>query len=68
MRGLFDMLDRELPRKGCDHSRRLTSAYLAEHGLASEQFSQWLDKHGGFCDCEVLANVEPFWLELTRRS
>jgi hypothetical protein len=55
---LFDMLDEQLPRQGCDHSRRLTRAWLEAHAHDVATVFAWLDKHSGFCDCEVLANVE----------
>ena len=55
---MFDMLDVELPRQGCDHSRRLTQAWLAARGYEAANVFAWLDEHGGYCDCEVLANVE----------
>jgi hypothetical protein len=58
LKAMFDMLDVELPRKGCDHSRRLTRAWLHLHGHDVERVFAWLDTQSGFCDCEVLANVE----------
>jgi hypothetical protein len=58
LKAMFDMLDAELPRKGCDHSRRLTQAWLTSRGFDVERVFAWLDTQGGFCDCEILANVE----------
>ena len=29
--------------------------------LDLDQIHAWLDQHGGFCDCEVLANSEEAW-------
>jgi hypothetical protein len=58
LRAMFDMLDVQLPREGCDHSRRLTEAWLKSRGHDVDRVSAWLDTLGGFCDCEVLANVE----------
>lgn len=55
---MFEMLDVELPLKGCDHSRRLTQAWLVSRGHHVESVFAWLDEHSGLCDCEVLANVE----------
>jgi hypothetical protein len=55
---MFDMLDVEFPRQGCDHSRRLTKAWLESRGHDVEKVFVCLDDHGGHCDCEVLANVE----------
>ena len=61
MQAMFDMLDVELPRQGCDHSLRLTRAWLASQGLSTELVVAWLRDNGGFCDCEVLANSEHAW-------
>ena len=66
LQALFDMLDRELPRQGCDHTLRLTRGFVTEHGLPMEAVVQWLGKYSGFCDCEVLANVEQHFRELLR--
>ncbi len=55
---MFDMLDIELPLQDCDHSRRITKAWLAGRGHDVDAVCAWLDTQGGYCDCEVLANVE----------
>lgn len=58
MRALFDHLDRWLGEHPCDHTRQVTDNYLRQHGLAQDVYLAWFDAHGGFCDCEVLANCE----------
>jgi hypothetical protein len=58
LRELFQMLDVQLPRQPCDHTRRLTKAWLEERGHDVAQVFAWLDTVGGFCDCEVLFNAE----------
>jgi hypothetical protein len=63
LRAMFDMLDRELPIRGCDRTRRLTLGFLERGGHPIETVLAWLDENGGFCDCEVLANVEERWLD-----
>lgn len=59
----FDALDRSLVEHGCDHTRRLSEAILAEQGRSEsvERVFAWFDAHSGYCDCEVLANVEEVW-------
>jgi len=57
---LFDHLDVSLG-SGCDHTLRITRAYLQEHSLPEGAIVLWLGEYGGFCDCEVLANVEDQW-------
>jgi len=63
LRAMFAWLDRELPSRGCHHTRRLTQEFLEQRGLSTEAVLSWLDDNGGFCDCEVLANVEERWLD-----
>lgn len=63
LRVMFDTLDRGLPIRGCDHTRRMTQEFLERHGHPIEIVLAWLDENGGYCDCEVLANVEERWLD-----
>lgn len=63
LQAMFDELDRDLPIHGCDRTRRLTLLFLKRRGLPAEAVLSWLDIRGGFCDCEVLANVEEHWLD-----
>ena len=57
LRDLFDHLDRpDLPL--CDHSLRHTSDFLRQRGIEIEPVAVWLREQGGYCDCEVIANVE----------
>ena len=58
LRAMFNMLEAELPRKGCDHTRRMTQAWLENRGYDVGPVFAWLDTEGGYCDCEILANVE----------
>jgi len=57
---LFDHLDSALSA-GCDHSFKLTRQFLQAHDLPEATIIPWLGEYGGFCDCEVLANVEQEW-------
>ena len=57
---LFDYLDGALSA-GCDHSLRLTRQFLQVNQLPESTIIPWLGEYGGFCDCEVLANVEQEW-------
>jgi hypothetical protein len=61
MKALFDMLDIEFPRQGCDHTLRLTRAWLESNALPVEEVVAWLHENGGNCDCEAFANAEPAW-------
>ena len=57
---LFDYLDESLAG-GCDHSLRLTEQFLISREIQPESVVPWLGECGGFCDCEVLFNVEERW-------
>ena len=59
---LFDHLDSALS-VGCDHSLKLTRQFLQAHDLPEATVISWLGEYGGFCDCEVLANVEQEWAQ-----
>lgn len=54
---LFDFLDCE-DAPECDHSLRKTEHFLRSRNLSVEKVVPWLREHGGYCDCEVLFNVE----------
>ena len=57
---LFNYLDIKL-EDGCDHTPRITIAFLTSTELSSESILPWLQEQDGFCDCEILANVEESW-------
>ena len=55
---LFDYLDEHLG-DGCDHSLTMTTEFLKDKGIENiDKVGVWLNNNGGYCDCEVLMNVE----------
>jgi hypothetical protein len=44
---------------GCDQTHRATDAWAAGHGIALDRLHEGLEEWGGFCDCEVVMNVDP---------
>jgi len=58
---LFDHLDEVFGNEGCDHTPKITKAFLESRNLNTEEILPWLEEYGGYCDCEVLANVEDSW-------
>lgn len=55
---LFDHLDENLGDE-CDDELTLTTQFLQEKGIENiDKVVEWLNNNGGYCDCEVLANVE----------
>jgi hypothetical protein len=56
---LFDFLDDEFEKNGCDDSLKMTKQFLETNHITNiEEVKNWLKENGGFCDCEVLYNVE----------
>lgn len=61
---LFDFLDEKLGEYDCDHSLKLTNVFLQEYKIENiEEIKNWLQENGGYCDCEVLNNVEEMFDE-----
>jgi hypothetical protein len=56
---LFDMLHRERAAERCDNTCRMTERWLDESRLPAAKVLSWLRQRGGYCDCEVVLNVEP---------
>jgi hypothetical protein len=54
---LFSFLDETLSETECDDTLRLTIKFAQSHGLDENRLRSWTEKYGGYCDCEVLANV-----------
>lgn len=56
---LFDFLDEKLEEHDCDDSLKLSKQFLETNHITNiEEITNWLKENGGFCDCEVLYNVE----------
>lgn len=56
---LLECLDDQLNNVECDHTLRLTKQWAQEHGQSVEAITNAVLSFGGYCDCEVLANVTP---------
>jgi hypothetical protein len=67
LKELFDFLDRENP-PACDHTLRETIGFLTSRGLNPAVVIPWLEQHGGYCDCEVIYNVEEKFGEIVGRE
>jgi len=57
LRALFDLLDRE-NAPPCDHTLKETIEFLRERSLDVDRVLAWLREYGGYCDCEVIYNVD----------
>ena len=56
---LFHFLEKVLQEHPCNHTLGYTTLFLTENKVCDiEKVTSWLTSHGGYCDCEVLCNVE----------
>ncbi len=61
---LFDFLDEKLGEYDCDDSLKLTNEFLRKNKIKNvKEIENWFQKNGGYCDCEVLNNVEEMFDE-----
>lgn len=67
LKELFDYLNRPNPPP-CDHTLKDTIKFLDEKGLDKATIIPWLNEYGGYCDCEVIFNVDEKWGEYARRE
>ena len=59
-----DALDAALQKSGCDaETQRLAKAIMTTMPDIDVAGSlAFFEEHGGYCDCEILFNVDPNWL------
>lgn len=56
---LFDYLDNQFEKNNCDDTNKMTLKFLEKNKVENiEVVLKWLADNGGYCDCEILANVE----------
>ena len=56
---LFDFLDKKLREYDCDDSLKLTTEFFKDNKTKNiAEIENWLKENGGYCDCEVLNNIE----------
>ena len=53
---MFTFLNR-VDAPSCVHTFRESIEFLNRRSLDTETIILWLNKHGGYCDCEVIFNV-----------
>ena len=63
LEALFDAVEAAIEDVACDHSLKATREWLEDGGLDVQAVIGWLQSNGGFCDCEVVANVREHWEE-----
>ena len=66
---LFELLDAQLHERGCNHSLKLTEQILSNLDVKDVlSVLTWLEEQGGYCDCEVMINVEQKFEYLEKKS
>ena len=65
---LFDYLDVRMQEESCIHNLRFAMQFLMERRLDMPKVMSWLNENGGYCDCEVLQNIEPNWFRAFEES
>ena len=63
---LFDFLDSELSKNDCQHDFSILESYCKRKELDFSVLAEWFKEQGGFCDCEIIANVEEQFEYLTK--
>lgn len=59
---LFDCLDERQEVQGCNHTLDITLEFLKNNDISTNTVVKWLNEHGAYCDCEVLANIEEYFM------
>ncbi len=57
MKSLIEAVEAQVEDLGCDHTLRFTTSWIVQHEQPEAEILRWLHEHGGYCDCEVLANA-----------
>lgn len=58
LEAVLDHLERHVGLVGCDHSTSATQSWARERDVAVPGLLRGLAKYGGYCDCEVVMNVD----------
>ncbi len=61
---LFDFLEEKLSENNCDDKLKFTVEFFENNNIQnSVEVTEWLNENGGYCDCEVLNNVEEMFAD-----
>lgn len=55
---LFDYLDERLEKRACNHDFSLTEEFFKDKDINITKVLEFLEENSGYCDCEVIFNVE----------
>jgi hypothetical protein len=54
---LISFVDRHVRNDGCDHTHRFTEEWARRESVDWHELLDFLEAHGGYCDCEVVLNL-----------
>jgi hypothetical protein len=58
LEALLEHVEAAVEANGCDHTLAATEAWAAREGIDLDGLHDGLEEYGGFCDCEVVMNVD----------
>ncbi len=58
LEALLDHVEAAVEANGCDHTLAATEGWAAQEGIDPERLREGLDEYSGFCDREVVMNVD----------
>jgi hypothetical protein len=58
LEALLEHVEAAVDANGCDHTLAATEAWAAREGIDLKRLHEGLEEYGGFCDCEVVMNVD----------
>lgn len=58
MKALFDFINKKLASSECNHSLYHANEFIKVNRLPKDAVISWLEKAGGYCDCEAIYNAE----------
>ena len=58
LEALLDHVEAAVAADGCDHTLTATEAWATREGVDLGRLHSGLEEYGGFCDCEVVMNVD----------
>lgn len=61
MEAFFESVESSVSESGCDHSLRFSDEWIRANQQPKEPLIHWLEEHGGYCDCEAVANARDHW-------
>lgn len=68
LESMFKAIETAVTEHGCDNSHLQTRRWLSENRHPVDEVVEWLRRHGGYCDCEVIMNAAEFWMRYRERG